>query len=60
MDFIFNVQSIMDMFGMVKISLLIEILKIFCASHYPGIKGWWAVSPKLCQTLLFVTHEFYF
>jgi hypothetical protein len=60
MNFIFNMLLTMDVFGMATLSLLIELVEIFCASHHPGIKGWWAVSQKLCQKLLFVAHGFYF
>jgi hypothetical protein len=52
MDFIFNMQSIMDMFCMVKVSLLIELVKIFCASHYSGTKSWWVVSQNHGEIML--------
>jgi len=50
----------MSIVGMVKISQLIEKVKIFLASHSLSLHGWLILNPKPCKKLLFQTNKFMF
>jgi len=51
-----NYQWTLSITKRVKISYLIQLVKIFCVSHSSTVDVWWVINPKPCKKWVFPTH----